>query len=184
MSPPGRWALTPPFHPYQTKRAIRRRLEGFPPSCHRAALRRRYLLCGAVRDRIVPNPAPWRYQARCPLVPSLAAWTRVSGLSSRPAILRWPNQRSPGPPAIPIIPRSGARRRRHHATNDTSRRGFGARGCGGGKRFVVCLRQPVAEKQVCQQTPKCLANYAHPGIEMFSGREEKHIINAVSKRRR
>jgi hypothetical protein len=35
--PHERWALTPPFHPCQTKRAVRRRLAGFPARCHRAA---------------------------------------------------------------------------------------------------------------------------------------------------
>ena len=59
--PHERWALTPPFHPCQTKRAIRRRLAGFPARCHRAMLRRRYVLCGTVRDaphRAGLNPAP------------------------------------------------------------------------------------------------------------------------------
>jgi len=59
--PHERWALTPPFHPCQTKRAVRRRLAGFPARCHRAALRRRYILCGTVRDaphRAGLNPAP------------------------------------------------------------------------------------------------------------------------------
>jgi hypothetical protein len=50
MLPPGRWALTPPFHPCQTTRAFRRRLAGFPARCHRAALRRRYILCGTFRS--------------------------------------------------------------------------------------------------------------------------------------
>jgi hypothetical protein len=36
MSPPERWALTPPFHPCLTLRALRRRLAGFPARCHRA----------------------------------------------------------------------------------------------------------------------------------------------------
>ena len=30
VSPPKRWALTPPFHPCLTSRALRRRLAGFP----------------------------------------------------------------------------------------------------------------------------------------------------------
>ena len=45
-----RWALTPPFHPCQTLRAFRRRLAGFPARCHRAALRRRSILCGTFRS--------------------------------------------------------------------------------------------------------------------------------------
>ncbi len=53
VSPPGRWALTPPFHPCQTSRAFRRRLTGFPVRCHRASLRRRSILCGNFRDAVV-----------------------------------------------------------------------------------------------------------------------------------
>ncbi len=115
MLPPERWALTPPFHPCQTERASRRRLAGFPARCHRASLSRRYILCGTFREqwhklKFVP-PHPWRYQARCPLprgpedprvyfvTGSCEPTTTVSGLSSRPAIFRWPGQRSPGSPA-------------------------------------------------------------------------------------
>ena len=50
VSPPERWALTPPFHPCQTLRALRRRPTGFPARCHRAALRRRSILCGTFRS--------------------------------------------------------------------------------------------------------------------------------------
>src|SRR5882672_677215 len=50
--PPERWALTPPFHPCQTLRAFRRRLAGFPARCHRAALRRRSILCGTFRSAL------------------------------------------------------------------------------------------------------------------------------------
>src|ERR1700732_4312856 len=53
--PRERWALTPPFHPCQTKLAIRRRLAVFPARCHRAVLRRRYILCGTVRDAAAPH---------------------------------------------------------------------------------------------------------------------------------
>src|SRR5260370_11834730 len=54
--PPERWALTPPFHPCQTLRAFRRRLTGFPARCHRAALRRRSILCGTFRSSAAPHP--------------------------------------------------------------------------------------------------------------------------------
>ena len=50
MLPPERWALTPPFHPCQTERALRRRPAGFPAGCHRASLGRRYILCGTFRE--------------------------------------------------------------------------------------------------------------------------------------
>jgi hypothetical protein len=73
VSPPERWALTPPFHPCQAELAFRRRLAGFPVRCHRAPLRRRSILCGTFRDAVVAatlrrrsNLVPWRYQARCP----------------------------------------------------------------------------------------------------------------------
>jgi hypothetical protein len=65
--------------------------------CHRAALRRRSILCGTFRDAVVAatlrrrsNLAPWRYQARCPCHEFWLALARppclttVSGLSSRP----------------------------------------------------------------------------------------------------
>jgi hypothetical protein len=56
VSPPERWALTPPFHPCQTLRAFRRRPAGFPARCHRAALRRRSILCGTFRSLAAPRP--------------------------------------------------------------------------------------------------------------------------------
>src|SRR5580704_5136996 len=52
-----RWALTPPFHPYQ--RIVRRHLAGFPARCHRA-VPRRSIFCGTFRERIAfhrPKPA-------------------------------------------------------------------------------------------------------------------------------
>jgi hypothetical protein len=133
--PHERWALTPPFHPCQTKRAVRRRLAGFPARCHRAALHRRYILCGTIRDsphRTGLNPAPHAEACnsasrqtlrgsppgvtrRVALYPEPAVkqvrgflpdrLRTVSGLSSRPAIFQWPDQRLPGPPANYIIAR-------------------------------------------------------------------------------
>jgi len=55
VSPPERWALTPPFHPCQTTWAFRRRLTGFPVRCHRAPLRRRSILCGTFRSPAAPR---------------------------------------------------------------------------------------------------------------------------------
>jgi len=52
VSPPERWALTPPFHPCQTLRAFRRRPAGLPVRCHRAPLRRRSILCGTFRGAV------------------------------------------------------------------------------------------------------------------------------------
>ena len=106
MLPPERWALTPPFHPYRalspstahSRGPSSRPTEGFPSAGHRGALHRRFIFCGTVRSQNhaarfrepAVASAPWRYQARCPT---------VSGLSSRPAFLRRPAQRSPGLPA-------------------------------------------------------------------------------------
>ena len=48
--PPGRWALTPPFHPYQCDRAkTSRRFSCAMPPC---AFHRRYIFCGTFRERI------------------------------------------------------------------------------------------------------------------------------------
>src|ERR1700689_4168132 len=57
-------------------RAAFRPPEGFPPDGHRGALHRRFIFCGTVRSRTLAarlrasseESAPWRYQARCPLV--------------------------------------------------------------------------------------------------------------------
>src|SRR5260370_8467882 len=56
VSPPERWALTPPFHPCQTLRALRRRPAGFPARCHRAALPRRPILLGTFLSPAPPPP--------------------------------------------------------------------------------------------------------------------------------
>jgi hypothetical protein len=78
VSPPERWALTPPFHPCQTSRAFRRRLTGFPVRCHRASLRRRSILCGTFRDAVVaPDFSP-------------ASSTSPPGVTRRVALSRVP----------------------------------------------------------------------------------------------
>jgi hypothetical protein len=60
---------------------------------------RRFSFCGTFRSKILANPAPWRYQARCPN----RSKTAESGLSSSATALRRTNQRSPTPPAKSII---------------------------------------------------------------------------------
>jgi hypothetical protein len=78
----------PTFSPLPALSTIRRHPVGFPPGYHRVTHRRRYSLCGTVRDAAAPYrvepgttrrsaklcltakpawPAPWRYQAHCPL---------------------------------------------------------------------------------------------------------------------
>ena len=69
-----RWALTPPFHPYQ--RIVRRHLAGFPAQCHRA-VSRRSIFCGTIRERIrvsqaetcVARFAPLALPGALPLLP-------------------------------------------------------------------------------------------------------------------
>ncbi len=119
VSPPERWALTPPFHPYQTMRALRRRLAGFPARCHRAALRRRFIFCGTFRSTVVAAGSPRHLQLRplalpgalpCQEFRSSQREERASGrCPDFPPVLghlrprKRPDndrdQRSPGPPA-------------------------------------------------------------------------------------
>src|SRR6267154_6647656 len=123
VSPPERWALTPPFHPCQTLRAFRRRLTGLPVRCHRAPLRRRSILCGTFRSAAsgtglslcsplrplaLPGALPCqefrspqseeRASGRCPDFPPAQL---CSGGFTPPFLRR--SRRSPGPPAIFII---------------------------------------------------------------------------------
>ena len=65
--PRERWALTPPFHPYQ--RIVRRHLAGFPARRHRA-VPRRSIFCGTFRERIaLPRLAPLALPGALPLLP-------------------------------------------------------------------------------------------------------------------
>ena len=62
-----RWALTPPFHPYQ--RIVRRHLAGFPARCHRA-VPRRSIFCGTFRKRsALPRVVPLALPGALPLLP-------------------------------------------------------------------------------------------------------------------
>jgi hypothetical protein len=87
MLPPGRWALTPPFHPYRRPNHSRCP-EGFPSSYHRVSFRRRYILCGTFRD-VAAEAAFAATPTTSPGVTRRVAHTAfavsVSGLSSRPA---------------------------------------------------------------------------------------------------
>jgi len=94
MLPSERWALTPPFHPCQTrasKKTSRRfcllpvieMLRPIRQNGLAAFSRRRFILCGTIRGRSSrfafahhANQAPWRYQARCPSARCLAASSR------------------------------------------------------------------------------------------------------------
>src|ERR1700732_2098981 len=79
MSPPGRWALTPPFHPCQMRSTERGEPLVLPRACRRGASNTGGLFSVALSVAAFPGaslrplkfeqgPAPWRYQARCPAV--------------------------------------------------------------------------------------------------------------------
>ena len=76
MSPPGRWALTPPFHPCQMNLAERGVFSVLPKIRRRGASVTGGLFSvalsvaafSAASFRPPQRPAPWRYQARCPVV--------------------------------------------------------------------------------------------------------------------
>jgi len=76
MSPPGRWALTPPFHPCQMRSTETGGLVVFPQACRRGASITGGLFSVALSVagfseasfRSPQRSAPWRYQARCPAV--------------------------------------------------------------------------------------------------------------------
>src|ERR1700719_3788646 len=79
MSPPGRWALTPPFHPCQMRSTERGEPLVLPRTCRRGASNTGGLFSVALSVAAFPGaslrplkseqgPAPWRYQARCPAV--------------------------------------------------------------------------------------------------------------------
>src|SRR6266481_2994952 len=120
-----RWALAPPFHPY-----LRANHEDIPKVFLRAITGCRTaggifsvaLSVNRYDARLGRRPLqqlPWRYQARCPSPREpQARWVHpraaasklflhsrevVSGLSSRPARLREPGQRSSSSPANSII---------------------------------------------------------------------------------
>jgi len=102
-----RWALTPPFHPYQ--RIVRRRFAGFPARRHRA-VSRRSIFCGTFRERIgLRRPKP-ELRVRSPgvtrrvaLAPDDSGRCPDFPPASRLATF---GQRSPGSPAMDIIPRT------------------------------------------------------------------------------
>jgi hypothetical protein len=82
--PHERWALTPPFHPYQRNELCEDVTQVFLRDAT-VPFRRRYILCGTFRERTgrrgpkpaLPKSLPWRYQARCPYLTS--AVKRMNG---------------------------------------------------------------------------------------------------------
>ena len=112
MSPPGRWALTPPFHPCQMRSTETGGLPVFPKACRRGASITGGLFsvalsvaasleCAFAHSRTQPPGVtrrvalPW---------PALASSPRLeSGLSSRSFRLHGTNRRSPDSPAERII---------------------------------------------------------------------------------
>ena len=83
MLPSGRWALTPPFHPYQALPPSAIRFRGLLSGCPKVFLQMatEALCTGGLFSvalsvaktssrlrELHEESAPWRYQARCPLV--------------------------------------------------------------------------------------------------------------------
>jgi len=110
MSPPGRWALTPPFHPCQMRLTERGRPLVLPRACRRGtSITGGLIFCGTFRSRHLAfrlretrGAAPWRYQARCPAVADSCELAttgvrtflpRASLSRSKPAIIRLTRQR-------------------------------------------------------------------------------------------
>ena len=87
MLPPGRWALTPPFHPYPTTAPFEMSRR-FSFELSPGTFRRRYILCGTFRD-VAATAAFAATPTAPPGVTRRVALLRfhevVSGLSSRPA---------------------------------------------------------------------------------------------------
>jgi hypothetical protein len=65
MLPSGRWALTPPFHPYQMSAPLKAGPRFFRKPAAEVASHRRFIFCGTFRSRSLAQSTPWRYQARC-----------------------------------------------------------------------------------------------------------------------
>ncbi len=113
MSPSGRWALTPPFHPYQMRSTETGGLPVFPKACRRGAS-----ITGGLFSVALSVAAPFECAFAHPRTqppgvtrrvalpwPALASSPRPeSGLSSRSSRLRGANRRSPDSPASLIIP--------------------------------------------------------------------------------
>jgi hypothetical protein len=108
MSPSGRWALTPPFHPCQMRSTQTGQPPVFPRTCHRSASGTGGLIfCGTFRSRVSESRLrvsqmrnPLALPGALPFVDGSCEFTTMeSGLSSRPPLLRAANQRSPGSPA-------------------------------------------------------------------------------------
>ena len=128
MLPSGRWALTPPFHPYQALSPSATRLRGLLSGCLKVFLQMAteahctgglfsvalsvagiFASLARTARRVsplaLPGALPFSLRRPPPRTFALAknAKTTVSGLSSRPTFLRRLAQRSPGLPAAQSI---------------------------------------------------------------------------------
>jgi hypothetical protein len=114
MSPPGRWALTPPFHPCQMRLTESGRPLVLPRACRRGtSITGGLIFCGTFRSRYTMRSAFAKRVARPPgvtrrvalLWPTLASSPQLeSGLSSRALPFREANRRSSDSPANDSIP--------------------------------------------------------------------------------
>jgi hypothetical protein len=142
MSPPGRWALTPPFHPCQMRSTETGGLVVFPQACRRGASITGGLFSVALSVAVARSPEaanggferrsrqPPGVTRRVALPwPALSSSPRLeSGLSSRSPRLRGANRRSPGSPATNII---------------TLNRGFQSWPCLGGNTLIIGLHGKI-----------------------------------------
>ena len=85
VSPPERWALTPPFHPCQTCEPFVGAAQVSLRDCHRAALRRRSVFCGTFRDAVVAPGLSPAFQLRPLALPGALPISSPALLSLR----RW-----------------------------------------------------------------------------------------------
>jgi hypothetical protein len=108
MSPPGRWALTPPFHPCQMRLTERGQPSVLPQACRRGtSITGGFIFCGTFRSRHLASrlretrgTTPWRYQARCPAVAGSCELTAAGVRTFLPSVdLAIADRRSSDSPA-------------------------------------------------------------------------------------
>ena len=114
LSPDERWALTPPFHPYQLKALLKDDEQVSLPPVTAATFRGGLFsvaLSVSRSTRTSALPLPWRYQARCPFASSSRSKHFSADAERCPDFPPAPipqGQRSSSPPAKSIISRHEA----------------------------------------------------------------------------
>jgi hypothetical protein len=114
LLPDERWALTPPFHPYQLKALLKDDEQVSLPPVTAATFRGGLFsvaLSVSRSTRTSALPLPWRYQARCPFASSSRSKHFSADAERCPDFPPAPipqGQRSSSPPAKSIISRHEA----------------------------------------------------------------------------